>query len=111
MSCLKWTKTIVYKKTGDWYIEWQRVTMSGTTSENEWQGMTTSDNKWQRMTSSDNEWQTVTTNDNELQGMAASVTTNENEQEQVKQSDIKFKNETKGQSGSWIILFKFLCNM
>ena len=44
---------IVYEKTDEWYIEWQRVTANGTTSENEWrvvkrvvQRVTTNDNKW-----------------------------------------------------------------
>ena len=26
----------VYKKTNEWYIEWQLMTTSGTTSNNEW---------------------------------------------------------------------------
>ena len=59
---------IVYKKTDEWYTEWQRIT----TSDNEWQQViqrmttssttsgTTSDNEWQRMTMSGktngNEW-------------------------------------------------------
>ena len=51
---------IVYKKTGEWYIEWQRVTTSGITSDNEWQRKTmsgaTSDNEWQRVATSDKEW-------------------------------------------------------
>ena len=45
---------IVYKKTDEWYIEWQRVvqrvTTSGTKSDNEWQRMV------QRVTTNDNEW-------------------------------------------------------
>ena len=78
------TVKIVYKKTGECYIKWQRVTTSGTTSDNndnewynQWQEVTTSgtrgDSKWynerQRMTTSDNEWerlvQRMTRNDNE----------------------------------------------
>ena len=50
---------IVYKKTDEWYIEWQRVTKSGTTSDNEWQRVTTNDKEWQRVA------QRVTTNANE----------------------------------------------
>ena len=50
---------IVYKKTDEWYIEWQRVTKSGTTRDNEWQRVTTNDKKWQRVA------QRVTTNANE----------------------------------------------
>ena len=50
---------MVYRKTDKWYIKWQRVTTSGTTSDNEWQRVTTSDKEWQRMV------QRVTTNDNE----------------------------------------------
>ena len=64
---------IIYKKTEEWYIEWQRVT----TNDNKWQRvvqrMTTSEsewyNEWQRMTTSHkewyNEWQRITTSDNE----------------------------------------------
>ena len=44
---------IVYKKTDEWYIEWQRVATSGTTSDNEWQWVTMSENEWY------NEWQQV----------------------------------------------------
>ena len=54
---------IVYKKTEEWYIEWQWVK----TSNNEWY------NEWQQMTTSDNEWQQVTT----------SGTTTENERQRV----------------------------
>ena len=50
---------IVYKKTDECYIEWQRVTTSGTTSDNKWQRVV------QRVTTNDKEWQWVTTNDNE----------------------------------------------
>ena len=58
---------IVYKLTEKWCIEWQRVIMSETTSDNEWY------NEWQRVTKSgtmrDNEWQRVVqrmkTNDSE----------------------------------------------
>ena len=53
---------IVFKKIDVWYIEWQRVTTSGTASDNEWQRVvqrmttsgTTSDNEWQRVTISTN---------------------------------------------------------
>ena len=74
---------IVYKKTDEWYIEWQRVTMSGAANDNEWQRvvqrMTTSDNEWynewqrvvQRVTKSDNEWHWLTANE-------SSGTANEN---------------------------------
>ena len=40
---------IAYKKTDEWYNEWQRVT----TSDNEWQRVTKNNNEWQRMTASD----------------------------------------------------------
>ena len=58
------------------YIEWQRMTTTGTTSDNEWQRVTTSgtanDNEWQQvvqqMTASDNrrdiKWREVTTSGN-----------------------------------------------
>ena len=76
---------IVHKKTGEWYIEWDRIT----TSDNEWRRVvqrmttsnTTSDNGWQpvaqQVTTNDNEWQLVTKNDNEGQRMTASDKTNE----------------------------------
>ena len=64
---------IVYKKTDEWYIEWQRVTTSGTTSDSEWY------NEWQWMTASGNEWERMTKSDNEWQGMTTSGTTNDNE--------------------------------
>ena len=46
---LRVVTTIVYKKTDEWYIEWQRVT----TNDNEWY------NEWQRVTTNGNEWQRV----------------------------------------------------
>ena len=66
-------REIVYKKTGEWYIEWQRMTSSGTTSYNEWQWVTTSGttsnkewyNEWQRMTTNDKEWQRMAMSDSE----------------------------------------------
>ena len=76
---------IVYKKTDEWYVEWQRVVQRVTTNDNEWynewQRMTTSDNEWynewQGMTTSDatsdKEWQRVTTNSNEWQRVTAVV--------------------------------------
>ena len=39
--------SIIYKKTDEWHIEWQRMT----TSDNEWY------NEWQQMAMSDSEWQ------------------------------------------------------
>ena len=55
---------IVYKKTDEWYIEWQRVTTNDNDWYNEWQRMKMSDNEWQRVgqrmkaggKTSDNEW-------------------------------------------------------
>ena len=67
---------IVYEKT-DKYIEWQRVTTSGTTSDNEWQRVTASDNKRQRVVQrvakSDSECLMVLTNGNEWQRVRAMV--------------------------------------
>ena len=77
---------IVYKKTGEWCIEEQRVPMNDNEWYNEWQRVTTSDNEWQwviqRVTTSgttrDNEWQRMTkwqrttTSDNEWQRMLTS---------------------------------------
>ena len=91
LKCEFWK--IAYKKTDEWYIEWQRVTTSGTTSDNEWQRVvqrvTTNDNEWynewQRMTTSgtksDKEWKGVAKSDKEWQWVAASEnsgTANEN---------------------------------
>ena len=53
--------------------EWQQVVQRMTTSG------TSSDNAWQRVTTSENEWKRVTKNDNEWQRMAASDETNEYE--------------------------------
>ena len=65
------------------YIEWQQVTTSESTNDNEWQRMTTSgttkDNEWKRMTTSDNGWQRAAAIDNDWQSMTASGTTNESE--------------------------------
>ena len=44
---------IVYKKTDEWYIEWQRVTTNNNEWYNEWERMTASD------TASDNKWQQI----------------------------------------------------
>ena len=52
----------------------QRVTTSGTTSDNEWQRVTTSGKDWQQVTTNDNEWQRMTKSDNKLQGMMTSGT-------------------------------------
>ena len=65
-SCPFTVIKIVYKKTEEWYIEWQRVT----TNDNEWY------NEWQRMTKS------VTsgaTSDKELRRVIQRVTTISNE--------------------------------
>ena len=52
------TLQILYKKTDEWYIEWQRVVQRVTANDNMWQGMTLSgrrnDNDWY------NEWEQVT---------------------------------------------------
>ena len=62
-----------YKKTDERFIEWQRVTASGTTNDSEWY------NEWQRVTANENEWQRVvqrvTKNDNEWQRVTKSGTT------------------------------------
>ena len=68
---------IVYKKTDELYIEWQRVVQRVTRSDNEWHRVvqrmttisTTSDNEWysewQPMKKTSNEWQREKTNDKE----------------------------------------------
>ena len=54
---LRVVTTIVYKKTDEWYIKWQRVTTNDNEWYNEWQRVTTSDKEWQRMAMSDSEWE------------------------------------------------------
>ena len=81
--------SIVYKKTGEWYIEQQRMTTSD--NESQWvvQRITTSGttnhNEWQRVI------QRVTTNGNEWQQVVQWMTTNESEWEQVKENDFGFR--------------------
>ena len=50
---------LVYKKTDEWYIEWQQVVQWIKTSENE------CFNQWQVVTAGENEWQQVTMSDKE----------------------------------------------
>ena len=90
---------IAYKKTDGLHIEWEKVLQRVATNDKEWQGMTKSDNELELGTTSDKEWQRVIANDNEW------------EWEQIKLSDFKFQNEKIGQSGSWRVLFNFLCNI
>ena len=63
---------IVYKKTDEWYIEWQQVT----TNDNEWQQvaqqMITSDNEWH------NEWQRATKNGHWVTASESNGKANEN---------------------------------
>ena len=56
----------LYKKAGDWYIEWQRVTMGDNEWYNEWQRI-------QRVATNDNWWY------NEWQRVLQRVATNESE--------------------------------
>ena len=79
------------------------MTTSGTTNENEWQQVvrvtasdTESEHEWQRVTKNGNEWQRVI---NEWIRMKVGTT-----------GRFYDSKETKGQSGSWIILFNFICN-
>ena len=67
--------SIVYKKTDESYIEWQRMTTSGTTNDNEWQRVI----------------QRVITNENEWQGVVQWMKKNESEWKQVKESDSGFR--------------------
>ena len=99
-------RMIVYSGTSsdnEWQRAVQRMTTSGTTNENEWQQavrVTTSDteseHEWQRVTKNGNEWQRVI---NEWIRMKVGTT-----------GRFYDSKETKGQSGSWIILFNFICN-
>ena len=87
---------IVYKKTDEWYIEWQRVVQRVTTNDNEWY------NEWQRMTTSDNEWynewQRMTTSDNEWQRVTTSGTTSDKEWKWVTKSDNEWQWVTASES-------------
>ena len=78
-------KKTVYKKTDEWYIEWQRMMQRVTTNDNKWY------NEWQRVTANDNELQTVVqrvkTNDNEWQRVAASDTTSDSNWQQMAMSE------------------------
>ena len=59
---IRMIKSIVYKKTDKWHIsdnEWQRMTTSGTTSDNESERVTTNEKEWKQMTMSDSERQQV----------------------------------------------------
>ena len=49
---------IVYKKTDEWYIEWQRETTNDNEWYNEWynEWQQTNDKEWQRVIRNDNEW-------------------------------------------------------
>ena len=76
--------SIAYKKTDEWYIEWQRVATSGTKSDNKWY------KEWQRMTMSDNEWYNKWQR-NEWQQMAPSGTTSDSEWQPVTSNDEKWQ--------------------
>ena len=98
-----WSFMIVYKKTDEWYTEWQRVKKNGTTSDNKWQrvvqGITRSDNKWynkwqgvvQVVAKNGNKWLRVTMYDNEWQRM----TTSNKKWQWVKVNDTGWYNEWK----------------
>ena len=82
---------IVYKKTDEWYIAWQRVVQRVITSDNEWQRATTcgttSDNEWQRATKNHNEYYNDWYNEwyNKWQRMIQRVITNDNGWQRVVQ--------------------------
>ena len=84
---------IVYKKTDEWYIEWQRVTTNDNEWYSEWQRVTTSsttsDNEWEWVTMNDNEWQRVRTNDNEWYNKWQRVV----QRMKANESDFRFQNE------------------
>ena len=60
---------MVYKKKDDWCNEWQRMTTSDTTNDNEEQWMIkrviTNDSECQPMRTSNKKWQWVAANENE----------------------------------------------
>ena len=64
--------TIVYKKTDEWYNEWQQVTTNDNEWYNEWQQVTTSGTMNENSTVHFKEWMiaflTMTTTDTLLQG-------------------------------------------
>ena len=74
---------IAYKKTDGLHIKWEKVLQRVGTNDKEWQRIRI------RVIANGNEW----------------------EWEQIKLSDFKFQNEKIGQSGSWRVLFNFLCNI
>ena len=86
--------TIVYKKTDEWYIEWQRVT----TNDKEWQRvvkrMTTNDSEWY------NEWQRMATSDNEWQQVVQQVTKSENEWQRLAMSEASESSGTANENGA-----------
>ena len=79
LRCAVLFHPIYYKKTDEWYIVWQRVTLNGTTIDKECQQITTScttnESKWQWAERRDDEWQCMTTsgvtNENKLKRMRA----------------------------------------
>ena len=83
---------IVYKKTDVWYIDWQRVPTSSTTSNNEWQ-------QWQQISTRYSKWKWLAVNDSEWYK-------NENKWEQV-----KLQNETKSQSTYNYYIFSNVDNL
>ena len=76
---------IIYKKTAEWYIEWQWVARNGTLCDNKWQRVvqpvTTNDSEWQRTatsgTTNDTEWQRV------VQPVTTSATTSANKWQRI----------------------------
>ena len=70
---------IVYKKTGEWQIEWQQVTQGWNECCNQWKRATTSN------TTSDPEWQRV------MQGVTGSNSERYNGRERMKTDLIKLK--------------------
>ena len=55
----------VTKSNSEWREVVKRMTMSGTTSGNEWQRMRKSDNEWGRVTTNEKKWQRMRKSDNE----------------------------------------------
>ena len=115
--------SIVYKKTDEWYIEWQRVVQRLTTNNNEWynewqrvvQRVTTNDSQWKRVvkreTTNGNEWQRVvqrvTKSDSKRCNEWQQVTTNGNEWERVVAVVQRMKTAQYTSKNEWLPSFQW----
>ena len=81
--------SMVYKKTDEWYIEWQQMRTNDNEWYNDWQRVATNDNEWY------NKWQQVAassaTSDSEWQRVVQQVTTNDNGWQRMTTSNKKWQ--------------------